>query len=450
MRRKSNRFKIQTYEKGGNKSEWISDKISKIMNENPDMQQDRAIAIAYSMYDNKDKQLGGEQPKSSNLKNIYGVQRDVFNPGLGYGVKMFYRDKNDPNFNPETDTEFVKNDAFENMVVPSEQYKEYQRRIQSGTTFQPTQLAGDYEIPKYAPQKTIKDIKYDVSTSGDRQGLPQGTYTRVTYNDGTFDYLNPQGEEALKKMNNYRTYQSKNSTPRFEAGGMQDMTFSTSIDGFQMESPEEKGRRRLADLQKISLTDTSQLYTPQTAQDKNFINKYDTRYQQPPQFINPYGGVDLETASSRLGQSIASGDTLGTIASSAKLATGLTRNVFSGLGAEKLKEEQLKNYYDNQRDTLTGFQDGGEQMQDPTPMIMEALQQGMQPEQIIQQLVQMGMDEGQATQMLQQILNQELGQASQEQPIMREGGEFLGLMTGKKILGYNYNKESDSYTINYE
>lgn len=51
MKRK-NRFTINTYKEGGNKSEWISDKISEIMKEGK-YPQDQAIAIAYSMYDNR-------------------------------------------------------------------------------------------------------------------------------------------------------------------------------------------------------------------------------------------------------------------------------------------------------------------------------------------------------------------------------------------------------------
>lgn len=72
------------------------------------------------------------------------------------------------------------------------------------------------------------------------------------------------------------------------------------------------------------------------------------------QFINPYGGVDIPTAAVTLGTSIEEGNTLGTIASSLKLATGLGRNVASGLGLARRNKNVMQGYRNNQRDYITG------------------------------------------------------------------------------------------------
>ena len=66
----------------------------------------------------------------------------------------------------------------------------------------------------YAPnQKEIKDIKYNVSTNGMREGnLPDTQlYTKVYYKDGTVDYIKPQAEieQEFKRMPNYQNYMAK-------------------------------------------------------------------------------------------------------------------------------------------------------------------------------------------------------------------------------------------------
>jgi len=59
-------------------------------------------------------------------------------------------------------------------------------------------------------QKPIKDIKYNVSTTGIREGSLPDTqyYTRVEYNDGTFDYIKQDAEieNRFKRMPNYINY----------------------------------------------------------------------------------------------------------------------------------------------------------------------------------------------------------------------------------------------------
>jgi hypothetical protein len=79
------------------------------------------------------------------------------------------------------------------------------------------------------------------------------------------------------------------------------------------------------------------------------------------QFFNPYGGVDIPTAATTLGQSISNKNTLGTVTSSVKLAAGLGRNVLGGLGAQKRTNQTMKDYYKKLREdgNVTSLQDGG-------------------------------------------------------------------------------------------
>ena len=62
-------------------------------------------------------------------------------------------------------------------------------------------------------QKVIKDIRYNVSTNGVREGSLPDTkpYTRVEYVDGTFDYVktNAEEENMFKRMPNYVNYMQK-------------------------------------------------------------------------------------------------------------------------------------------------------------------------------------------------------------------------------------------------
>lgn len=100
--------------------------------------------------------------------------------------------------------------------------------------------------------------------------------------------------------------------------------------------------------------------TTQNTEDKSKVAPPDIKGGEPFQFFNPYSGFDIPTAASTLGSSIESGDTLGTVASGLKLATGLARNFFGGMGQERRKNYLQKEYYDKQREGMTGA--GREQM----------------------------------------------------------------------------------------
>lgn len=124
--------------------------------------------------------------------------------------------------------------------------------------------------------------------------------------------------------------------------------------------------------------------------------------------------------------------------------------------------------------TNHSYQDGGEQFQNPQEVapqevnqeqqagqqeqmmqqVAEALQSGATPEQIVQKLVESGMPEEQAVQIVQAVIQQTQGQqqqqAPQEQPQMKDGGEYLSLLKGKKIKDYKLDPKTNMYTVEYE
>lgn len=457
--KKNNRFKIDTYKDGGNKSEWISNKISEIMKEGK-YPQDQAIAMAYSMYDNR-HQIGGN---TSNLKNIYDIKQGVYNPSMGQGIQLFYRDPADPKFNPATDLEFVKDENMP-MVQQSQAYKTYLERKASNTAFTPTNLLGDYETPKFTPQKEIVNIRPNVRTEGERQGLPEGTYTKVYYKDNTVDYLDDRDLNISRQMPNFQAYYKKQ---QFQTGGwyennppmftLPQETVSLSPEQLADETPMVNDMSIYQNSEQKKRMDYNNWYNTVTNnydENGNAKEQPTAQYQQPPQFFNSYGGVDLATGAQALGRGIQSGNALDIVSGGLKTLAGTARNVFAGMGQENIRQESLKNYYDNQRDMLTqSYQDGGEIQQD-TEMVMqqvtEALQQGADPQEVLQQLIQMGIPQDQAVQIIQSIMEQLTPPQQEEQvPMMKDGGYYLNQMKGKKIKDYKFNSETNSYDVEFE
>jgi hypothetical protein len=202
----------------------------------------------------------------------------------------------------------------------------------------------------------------------------------------------------------------------------------------------------------------------------------------PYQFVNPYSGVDLNTAAGILGSSIESGNTFGTVMSGLKLGTGLARNFLGGMGQQRVADRANQRMAEDTRDSMTrtnrpntlreeGWnegtgrfygQDGGEMPQEQgsqeEQMVMqvaEALQQGIPPEEVLQQLMQMGLDEAQATQLIQMVMQQLQGQAPQQEmkcggKKYKDGGEYLEMLKNKRIKNYTFNSETNSYDIEFE
>lgn len=122
----------------------------------------------------------------------------------------------------------------------------------------------------------------------------------------------------------------------------------------------------------------------QTEEDKKLQDNYNFDPSGKIQFFNPYGGVDLSSAAGFLGQSIENKDTLGTVASGLKLATGLGRDIFGAIGEQRRSNQVMKDYYNRQRNDLTKtvvaedggimfFEEGGTSMDNTNPPIKKGI-----------------------------------------------------------------------------
>jgi transcriptional regulator CtsR len=211
------------------------------------------------------------------------------------------------------------------------------------------------------------------------------------------------------------------------------------------------------------------------------LQKPDIQGNQPFQFFNPYSGVDIPTAGVMFGQSLENKDTLGAVASGAKVVLGTARNIFGGMGQARRENYVKKQYAEKQREGMTGqgreqmarfggyYQEGGMQPEMEQGMeeqggqeqqimqeVAQMLQQGADPQQVIQQLVQMGVPEDQALQMVQAVMQEMQGST----PQLKRGGmmyyqdggeddEDGGVYGGYGEDEYGYEDEEEpNYMIN--
>lgn len=374
------------YKKGGEKQDWISNKISTLLEEDPKMSQKQAIAIALSMSE-KQFQDGGT-PK----KPLFGAE------------SMFPISRVDKNVNGDYTINYT-NSQIEPATYSKEDFEAKLKLTQPSAD-----APGQYD-------------PYLLKYMGKTQGRTGQT---VTYQNG-----------GTPTFNDTQNKSSNLAYPSFFE---------------QYPAPSEPTTEN-----PLGISSNKELDAP----------KKTTENFQPMQFFNPYVGVDLAQGANALGQSIENKDALGIVAGGAKVLAGTARNIFGGMGQANIRNEGMQNYYDAQRDNMIGksqqgtpsFQEGGEQQgqaEQIYQMVAEALQSGADPQQIAQQLISSGIPEEQVMQIIQEVMSQMQGQqpvqneVPQEQPQMKMGGSFMDEIVGKKILGYKYNKDKDSYTLNYE
>lgn len=308
------------FAKGGEKSNWISAKISTLVREG--YPQKQAVAIAYSMYEDMKKENGGFQLPMYQFGNTF--------PGSNFPKPKFSADPN---------------------IATPEQFSEQMNKI---TEVNP----GKYGLGKDP------------------------------------NYVSPLSEESLTAG---KDWAAKNPLPEGVEKPM-----STNVFGAEVE-------------------DSSKNST---------VKSPDIKTQEPFQFFNPYGGVDIPTAGVMFGQSLENKDTLGAVASGAKVVLGTARNILGGMGQARRENYMKQQYYEKQREGMKGagreqmlefggyYQEGG--MEEPQggdiqQQVAQALQQGMSPEEVMQQLVQMGMPEDQAVALIQGVMQPST-------PQLRRGG----------------------------
>lgn len=89
------------------------------------------------------------------------------------------------------------------------------------------------------------------------------------------------------------------------------------------------------------------------------------------QFFNAYSGFDIPSAAYKLGQGIETGNAFDITTSGLKLATGLGRNIASGMGQANRRENIMEDYYNttrqDSRPMSQSLQNGGYMYTSPTP-----------------------------------------------------------------------------------
>lgn len=255
-----------------------------------------------------------------------------------------------------------------------------------------------------------------------------------------FDYTFPNATAVQEKV-------------VFQKGGFYDPTLNNFNPIFPLEQKEEAylGPSNIEELMNPSLDYNMPEMTEEEKAMGDELGKQEDKntVEGDFTFFNPYFGTDLGSASFNLGQSIQNKDTLGTVSSGLKMATGLARNFLSGMGAQNREQQIMDDYKKQQRDSLTQanrptyMQEGGEvnQGQEMFQIVADALSQGISPEEVLKGLIQNGVDEQTAQQLIQAVM---------EQPQMQKGGTFLDTLKGRKIVDYKFDDKTNEYEVIYE
>lgn len=385
------------------------------------------------------------------------------------GYKQYYTDPN----SPDADYSFLSKEDYlrkKNAKEGSKDYEPYLNMYLKRTGNREGINVSYEDGGEYLPQ-------YQNGGWNNNQAYP---FT-PTLNNQNYMYSTPGNEILHDPVNNnpYNfNYSSGKRAPNESAVGDSALKAQNQPDNTTTVTEEQSGMNtnqpRVQSINKV----LGQEFAPKESNTESTNNNN----SQPHQFFNPYGGVDIPTAASVLGSSIASGNTFGTVMAGLKLGTGLARNFLGGMGQQRVANRANQRMAEDTRDAITrtnrvnnlreeGWnegtgrfygQDGGEMSQEQgsqeEQMVMqvaEALQQGMPPEEVLQQLMQMGLDEAQATQLIQMVMQQLQGQAPQQEmkcggKKYEEGGKYLEMLKNKRIKNYTFNSETNSYDIEFE
>ena len=381
------------FAKGGEKNEWISSKISTLVKEG--YPQKQAVAIAYSMYNDIQKENGGE------VLPMYQV---------GGGNPFSYN-------NPFGQSSFDFSDAApksskgkEVLAYPSTTYN----APSLGTLPNPDKKStNEYLMPGQLPSFN----SVFSNTAGDTS---QKLSPEVKI---------PLANKPTTNTENKNTTTEQKSTEKVDIGNVQTPDYNQMYMDMSTEDEQLKNPDYNQMYMDMSLEDEQLKPTKSTSE----VSSLDLKGQEPFQFFNPYSGVDIPTAGVMFGQSLENKDTLGAIASGAKVALGTARNILGGMGQARRNNYVYNQYKEKQREGMTGagreemkkfggyYQDGGEQQ--VAQQVAQAIQQGMQPQEAMAMLVESGMSQDQAIQLVQAIIEQI--QQQTETPQLRKGGEMI-------------------------
>lgn len=472
------RIKNNRYKNGGSsKQDWISAKIGILIKEGYD--KEKASAIAYSMYDNEYKQKGGYQKtgntnlNSQDIKNVnerIGFEftpefidsyfskdvntsppisnqssnsnapidfskipvKDITSDGMFTNRKVWYTDRAE-NFLGRKEP--VQGKDYQ--VIPYSQWEAYQTS--------PTYLQyQNQETPKLASMQ-IGGTYYDnnnpyfMQNPGDKR--MQGMDGNITY---TPQPITLQPQQNLFDSGNYNQY-SQNLQQQYPLP-------NTKTNGF-VSNPNELSPPQITTPNTYNV-DTGSDYIQGDnngdgiVDDKDQFDKFgkplnsqqsqNTNVTENFSYFNPYGGFSIPDAAYRLGQGIKTGNAFDIGVSGLKLATGLGRNLVSGMGTANRREYILQDFQQKARQASVPaeqafrnggyFQEGGQQMQPSPEEIVMAFAEstGQDPQAIMAELQQLPPEQQQqALAEMLAVLQQPQEQQTQEgQPMMQNGGRL--------------------------
>lgn len=435
MKRK-NRYQtggnLYNYTKTGNKNISASD-ISKI-NQNSSVEFTPQFAMEYFSQQTSPP----VEPKDLKLDYTTYPVKDITSDGLFTDRKIWYTDRAE-NFLGKTPA--VEGKDYQR--IPYSQWKTYQtspayqqyqnRQGTTATGMASMQIGGNF----YA-----NNNPYFMQNPGDvrMQGLDQG----ISYNPQPITLPQQTNQFDLTKFDNYgQQLQQQYPLP------------DTKVNGFTYNPNEVSPYNtppQITAPNTYSVQDTGADYIQGdnnldgtvNIKDQVDMNGNPLTTQQPSitenfSYFNPYGGFDIPSAAYKLGQGIGTGNAFDIGVSGLKLATGLGRNLVSGLGTANRRENILNEFQQKARQASipatqslqTGgyFQEGGQQATPSPEEIISAFAQstGQDPQEIISQLQQLPPEQQQ--QAIQEMLVSLQGQGSQEQPtqeqaFMQNGGRL--------------------------
>ena len=504
------RIKNNRYKNGGSsKDKWISDKIRFLENENKGRSHEQNIAIAFSMYDQEHKKQNGgsvyDYTKTGN-KNI--ALSDVANINQTTGI-MF-----DPTFaqsyfseetNPTVPTQTTMSD-FSTMPVKditsdglfTDRKIWYTDRAENFLGKSPAIEGKDYKRIPYSQWKTYQTSPaYLEYQNRGQNGMASLQIGGNYYENNNPYFMQNPGDVRMQGLNQGVSYTPQPITLQPQTNQVDFGNYSnqlsqqyplpnTKTNGFTY-NPNELSPYsvppQITAPNTYGVQDTGSEYIQGDNNGDGVVDQRDqfdkngnplqstTNVTENFSYFNPYAGFSIPDAAYRLGQGIGTGNAFDIGVSGLKLATGLGRNLVSGLGAANRRENILNEFQQKAKQASVPatqslqigryFQTGGQMMGQQSPendivsQVASALQSGIDPQQLLQQLVESGVTQQEAVNLIQRVLQQlQEGQSqqqdSQEEVLMQMGGTYLKQLKGKKIKNYTLNIATNNYEVEYE
>lgn len=342
------------------KSEWISAKIAKLINEGE--KKDRAIAIAYSMYERGDHMQEGGTRQSApryGVESMFPIVRmeratkpEAYGgTGVYQGYNAYYKDPQSPDFNPESDMVF---------------YTEEEIQQKRGMNQPSSMAAGQYDpyINSYF-SKTQGQVGKTLPIKQGGGGFYDTYNPYFTTNPGVI----PQQPTPNVNLGNRNAFSQPSFNPNPSLGfeqGQKYMGLGVNENYKSQVSPESltagqdfKDRNKLPQgVLEGSISQPQQ--SKQESQQYNDWIKYN--------ILNPYRqGMDLNTSLAYTGQQFGQGNTgrglLGAGLSALKGARSFMSGYASGKGQQTLEQQMYDRLYNSDeslynRDVAT-YQSGG-------------------------------------------------------------------------------------------